>query len=138
MRKLSPFDFVNAVSFSKEKLLNDPEVDSKDYVPFIVNRALSYHLDSVLYANDMNMFHQLDKEMQFSYLLHSLRARKRFSRWMKPESNENLQLVREAFGCNVKRAIEILHLLSESDLAQLKQEQNESGVASDYGDKRLR
>lgn len=137
MKKLSPFDFVNAISYTKEPLMDDPEVYEKDYVPYIVNRSLSYHLDSILYANDMNMFHRLDKPLQFSYLLHSLRARKRFSRWSKPDSDESLKLVQKEFGCNVRRAAEILNILSESDIAQLKQQQEDASGVSGHGDKRL-
>ena len=67
---MTPFDFVNLVLHTKKP---EDELDFKDYAPFIVNRSLSYHIDCVLYANEMNLWPSTDKDMQYQYLLNSIR-----------------------------------------------------------------
>jgi hypothetical protein len=75
---MSPFDFINAINFTKENLFNDPQA-KKDYAAFIVNRGLSYFPDTVMYANEMNRFPSTPEEWQFSYFLNSIAKKKRFS-----------------------------------------------------------
>ena len=79
---MSPFDFINDINFGKKNLLKDDDkgILEKEYNSFIINRGLSYFSDTVLYANEMNLRHELDKRMQNDYLLHSIRSKKRFSK----------------------------------------------------------
>ena len=49
----------------------------KDYVPFMVNRLMSYNDDSIFYAQELNQRHQLPKRMQYDFYFHSLRGKKR-------------------------------------------------------------
>jgi hypothetical protein len=132
--KLSPFDFVNAISSSKEQLFDDPDVQESWYVPFLANRALSYHLDSIMYANDMNRYPQLDRKLQFDYHLNSIRPRKRYGKWAKPFDSDDLKLVQRAFGQKATVAAQTLALLSEADLKVIRDRYDEGGV----GDKRTR
>ena len=88
-------DWLNSVNFNKDNLIeNDPESISS-YPPYIVNRCLSGHLDTVLFANEMNRYNNLDKDMQYSFFLYTLRKRKRFSPWLKKEQVEDLDLVKK-------------------------------------------
>ena len=74
-------DWLNSINFNKENLIKeDPDI-VKQYPPFIVNKCLAGHIDTILFANEMNKYHHLDKDMQYSFLLNSLRKRKRFSPW---------------------------------------------------------
>ena len=42
-------DYLNAINFSKEKLLDTDDVTwEKKYPPFIINRCLSMHWDTVI------------------------------------------------------------------------------------------
>ena len=50
-------DWLNSINFTKEDLSED----MKSYPPYIVNRCLSGHIDCVLFANEMNKHHHLDK-----------------------------------------------------------------------------
>lgn len=117
----SPFVFVEAVSFSKVDLLEDnPELE-KDYTPFIVNKSLSYHLDALQHANEMNLYYDIDKKLQFDYLRCALRSRKRFAKWVKKPENTGLDAIQRYYGCNERDAEEILGLLSEDDLKKINE-----------------
>ena len=80
---MNPFDFVNSITYSKKDIMND--INEKEYAPFLVNRSLSYHQDTLLYANEMNSRFDVSHRLQYHYLLNSIRKRKRFAKWAKPE-----------------------------------------------------
>ena len=82
-------DWLNSINYNKDDLSED----IKTYPPYIVNRCLSGHLDCVMFANEMNMYAHLDKDMQYSFYLNSLRKRKRFSPWIKIPSNNIMDIV---------------------------------------------
>ena len=66
-------DWLNSVNFTKDDLIDDDPDTIKTYPPFIVNRCLSGHLDTILYSNEMNIHNHLDKDMQYQFYLNSLR-----------------------------------------------------------------
>lgn len=118
---MSPFDYANEILYGKKNLITD-EITEKEYNPFLVNRALSYHYDCILYANEMNRRHFLDKKMQNSFLLNTIRAKKRpFVKWAKSEKNEDIQCLKTIFGFSDSKAAEALRLLTNEQLKQLKQ-----------------
>ncbi len=117
----SPFVFVEAISFSKTDLLEDTPELEKDYIPFIVNKSLSYHLDALQHANEMNLYYDIDKKLQFDYLRHSLRSRKRFAKWGKKPENTELNNIQQYYSCNERDAEEILGLLSDDDLKKINE-----------------
>ena len=96
-------DWLNSINFTKENLIEDPDMISS-YPPYIVNRCLSGHLDTVLFANEMNKYSNLDKDMQYSFLLYTLRKRKRFSPWLKKEQVDDLDLVKKHYGYSNEKA----------------------------------
>lgn len=124
------FDFLNAVSFDKKDLIRASETPvecEKLYNPFMTNRGLSYHISSIMDANLMNQVAFLDKQLQFDFLISSVRREKRFSKWFKPEANENLELISTVYQCNLRRAQEILSVLSDDQLELIKSSQNTGG-----------
>ena len=99
-------EIVPSILQTKKSPFKD-ELDYKDYVPFVVNRALSYHLDCVLYANQMNLLPGIDKDMQYSYLLNTIRPMKRkFEPWQKSQADKNIECVKEYFGYSNQKAKE--------------------------------
>lgn len=119
MSSSNPFDYVNAILHSKKDLIVD-EITEKAYVPFLANRGLSYHHDCVLFANEMNFRHQLDKKPQFSYLLNTIRGRKRpFMKWVKPESPDALACVKLVYGYSDTKARQAISLLTTEQLEYL-------------------
>ena len=91
-------DWLNSVNFNKDDLTHDDPDCIKDYPAYIVNRCLSGHLDTVLYANEMNLHPNLDKDMQYQFFLNSLRKRKRFSPWLRKDKVENLNIIKKYYG----------------------------------------
>ena len=93
-------DYLNAINFSKKDLMDteDEQVEKK-YLPFIINRCLSYFPDTILQVNEMNLHSNLDKKMQFDFLRHSIRPRKRFSKWLKNEKTEQFEAIKKYYNC---------------------------------------
>lgn len=119
-KRLSPFDFVKSINEKTENLIQvQPEVE-KDYLPYMVNRSLSFSPDTILYANSMNERWTLDKKLQYDFLYGSVRRRRRYDKWMKREEDEMLPLVMELYKVNQRRAAEYLSLLTEEQKQQLR------------------
>ena len=92
---MKPFDYVNSINFTKKNLMKNTandELAEKDYVPFLTNKSLSYFTDTLLYANEMNRYHFLDKRLQYEFYLNSIRKKKRFAKWAKAEDNNDVML----------------------------------------------
>lgn len=126
----NPFDYVNAINFSKKDLMTGTENDElaeKSYVPFVTNRSLSYFPDTIMYAQEMNRNHHIDNKLQFDYLLGSIRPKKRFSKWAKSVSEKDLDIVMQHYKCNTKRAQEYLRLLTSEQLAQIRRSMEVGG-----------
>lgn len=119
MKDYSPFDFMNAVSFSKEDLIRDadnPDLVEKQYNPYIVNRGFANFNDTILHANEMNMRHHMFNVAQFDYYRAVLRKRKRFSKWPKADKNNDLDAIQQVYQCNRTVAKLYLKALSKEDL----------------------
>jgi hypothetical protein len=123
---MSPFQFVNEITFGKKDVMVDPDMEKK-YVPFMVNRSLSYFTDTVHMANEMNRYHHLDKKLQFQFLLNIVRKKKRFSKWVKPTTDSNVDVIKEYYGYSNEKAIQILPLLSTDQLNIIKNKVNKGG-----------
>ena len=122
-------EYLNAINYTKKNLLDtDDESVEKEYTPFVINRCLSYFVDTILYANEMNQRNQLSKKMQFDYLLNSIRKNKRYSKWLKRESEKNLDIVKEFYGYSDTKAREILDIITEDDLLWMRQKLDTGGV----------
>ena len=94
---MSPFDFTKQIEHGKKNLIDEnPELE-REYKPFIINRALSFSHDMVLYANLMNEYNHLDSKLQFDFFLNSIRPKKRYSKWLKRENNEVLELIKDYY-----------------------------------------
>ena len=113
-------DVLYSINQSKQNIFPDGMIDPRQYQPFIVNKVMSQHLDSVLYANEMNKYYSLDKKMQYDFLINSLKPRKRFSPWIKRDTLENLDLVKEYYGYSHNKAIAALRILTKSQLDEIK------------------
>lgn len=99
------------------------EQDEKSYSPFMVNRALSYHRDTVLLANEMNRYPSADKKMQYHFLLNIVRACKRpYSKWHKKAQSSDLETIKEYYGYNDAKAVEALKILSDDQIALMKKQ----------------
>lgn len=116
---MNPFDYVNSINSSKEDIMVD-ETTEKGYSPYMVNKALSYFIDTVMYANDMNERYHLDNKMQYFYLINTIRSKKRFSKWIKNVENNDLTAVQDYYGYSIEKAKVALSLLSNEQLTIIK------------------
>ena len=124
----NPFDYVKEILQGKKQLIVD-ELTEKEYNPFIVNRSLSYHKDCVLFANEMNRRHFLDKKLQNDFLLNTVRSQKRpFAKWVKSAKSEDLSCIKQVFGFSDNKASEVLRLLSKEQIQQLKEQTDIGGL----------
>lgn len=122
----NPYDFINEISHGKKDIMHD-DLEEEAYNPYITNRQLSYFPDTVMLANEMNVQHHLDKKLQFSFLLNTVRKRKRFSKWFKPELESDLEAVKEYYGYSNDKARQSLTLLTEEDLVRIRKKVNKGG-----------
>ena len=126
MSKRNPFDFVKSVSYDKKNLMVD-EVEEKAYQPFLANKSLSYHQDSVFFINEMNNRHHLDNRLQYVFLLNTLRKRQRFSKWSKPYVSKKLDTLKEYYQISTREAKEYVNLLSDKQYRELKNRMKTGG-----------
>jgi|TARA_B100001287_G_scaffold276462_1_gene287372 hypothetical protein len=123
---MNPFDFVNAINYDKQDIMVD-DIAEKQYVPFMVNRSLSYFQDTVLMANEMNLNAHLDNRLQFDFFINIVRKRKRFSKWFKPETQSDVEVVKTYYGYSNEKARQVLSLLTKDQIEVLKKKVNKGG-----------
>ena len=113
-------DWLNSINFNKDDLTEDDEHIIKSYPPFIINKCLSGHIDSVLFANEMNRYHFLDKDMQYKFYLNILRKRKRFSPWIRKDKVSDLDIVKSYYGYSNEKARQVMRILSTEQIDYMK------------------
>ena len=120
-------DWLNSINFNKNNLIEEDPESISSYPAYIVNRCLSGHLDTVLFANEMNKYSNLDKDMQYSFFLYTLRKRKRFSPWLKKEQVEDLDLVKKHYGYSNEKAKVAVSLLTKTQLEYIRNKHDMGG-----------
>ena len=116
---MNPFEYANAINYTKKNIMVD-DLAEKAYLPYLMNRQLSYFPDTVLAANEMNRNHHLDNRLQFDFFINIIRKRKRFSKWFKPEQISDLETIKQYYGYSNEKARQVLSLLSTEQINELK------------------
>jgi hypothetical protein len=123
-------EVIPSILQTKKNVLVD-EFDIKEYKKqaYMVNRSLSYHMDCVLYANEMNINSSIDPDMQYQYLLNTVRSMKRkFQPWQKSEADKDIEYVKQYFGFSNEKAKEALRILNDEQIAEIKTKTAKGGV----------
>jgi len=122
-------DYLNAINFSKEKLLDsDDETWEKKYPSFVINRCMSMFWDCIAQANEMNGYHFLDKKIQFDFFINSIRKQKRFGgKWLSQAKLKDMEYVKEYYGYSNEKAKEALNILTEEQIDNIKESLNKGG-----------
>jgi hypothetical protein len=120
-------DWLNSINFTKENLIEDPSV-IKEYPPYIINRCLSGHLDCIMFANEMNKYSFLDKDMQYSFYLNTLRKKKRFSPWLRKDKVTDLEIIKQYYGYSNEKASNALKILTPEQIKFIKQRLDTGGM----------
>ena len=132
MKKEEPYalkHYLNAINYTKEKLMDaDDEMWEKKYPSFIVNKALSAFEECILLVNELNINPHIDKKLQFSFLINSVRIKKRFSPWLRKSKINDLDICKEYYGYNNEKAKEALRILTKQQLQIIKQKLNRGGT----------
>lgn len=128
---MNPFDYVNSITTTKKNMMvgtENDELAEKGYTPFIVNKALSYFPDTILYANEVNRLSHVDNSLQYHYLLNSIRPQKRFAKWAKKEDSDGLEAVKQYYGYSNEKAYQALSILSKDQLNHIKEQLEQGGM----------
>ena len=121
-------DWLNSINFNKNNLIEeDPDV-IKDYAPYIINRCLSGHVDCIMFANEMNKYSFLDKDMQYSFYLNTLRKKKRFSPWLRKDKVTDLEIIKQYYGYSNEKASQALKILTPEQISYIKQRLDTGGL----------
>lgn len=130
-KKLNFFPLLNEINMSKQDLFRNGETDvesiQKAYDPFMINRGLSFFIDTILHANEMNMRPGIDKVMQNDFYLARVRKRKRFSKWFKGTKSKDVQAVAKYFNYSYSRAEQVMGLIDNETIKNIKLTQEEGG-----------
>ena len=108
------------IDYTEIMIEQDPSL-IKDYAPYIINRCLSGNLDCIMFVNEMNKYPNLDKDLQYSFYLNTLRKKKRFSPWLRKDKVTDLQCVKQYYGYSNEKASQALKILSKQQLEFIKQ-----------------
>ena len=122
-------DYLNSINLNKNNLMDedsDPAWKSK-YPAYIINKCMSHHMDTVMYANEMNQYSFLDSKMQYDFYIHIVRPKRRFSPWGKKQKIDDLDLVKRYYGYSTDKAIQALRILSPNQIDYIKDKLNKGG-----------
>ena len=121
-------DWLNSINFNKTNLIEEDPSEIKNYPPYIINRCLSGHLDCIMFANEMNKYSFLDKDMQYSFYLNTLRKKKRFSPWLRKDKVTDLEIVKQYYGYSNEKASQALKILTAEQITFIKQRLDTGGM----------
>ena len=121
-------DWLNTINSSKKNLIDEDPLLEKKYLPYVINRCMSGHLDCIMYANEMNISSHLDKKLQYDFYLNTLRSKKRFSPWIRKEELKNIDLIKSYYGYSTEKAKQVLPLLTEKQLNFISEKLDTGGL----------
>jgi hypothetical protein len=121
-------DWLNSINVTKKNLIEEDPSLIREYPPYIINKCLSGHLDCVLFANEMNKYPHLDKDMQYSFLINTLRKKKRYSPWLRKDIVKDLECVKKYYGYSNEKASQALKILTTDQLNWIKQRLDTGGL----------
>ena len=122
-------EYLNAINFTKKNLMDsDDLLWQKKYPSFIVNKILSGFQDCIMLVNEMNRNHFMDKDMQFQFLLNSIRSKKRYSPFLRAEKLNDLDVVKEYYGYNNEKAKSALDILTKDEVKLIKEKLFKGGT----------
>ena len=122
-------DYLNSINFTKKDLMKSEDKEwIKKYPAFIINKILSGFQDTIMLVNEVNRNHFLDKDMQYSFLLNSIRSKKRFSPFLRANKLKDIDLVKEYYGYSNEKAKSALDILTKDQLKLIKQKLYKGGT----------
>ena len=122
-------EYLNAINFTKKDLMkSEDDLWKKKYPPFIVNKMLSAFSDTIMLVNEMNRNHFIDKDMQFQFLLNSIRTKKRYSPFLRASKLKEIECVKEYYGYSNDKAKSALDILTKDQIKMIKEKLYKGGT----------
>ena len=121
-------DWLNSINQTKNNIMETDSDSIREYTPYIINKCLSGSVDCILFTNEMNLYHSLDKDMQYSFYLNIVRKRKRFSPWLHKDKVKDLECVKKYYGYSNEKASQALKILSKDQINFIKQRLDTGGT----------
>lgn len=122
----SPFDYINTIN-NKTPQIEMDSVGMLDYNPFIINRGLSNNIQTVLFANEMNRYSFIPKNWQYDFYWYGVPKGKRFDKWAKKNSDDDINSIKEYYHINRMRAEEYMKILTPEQIELIKQKLKKGG-----------
>ena len=107
---------------------SDDPMWEKKYPAFMVNKVLSGFSDTIMPCNEMNRNHFLDRDMQFQFLLNSIRSKKRFTPYVRRSKIKDIECVKEYYGYSNDKAKSALDILTKEQLKLIKESLYKGGT----------
>ena len=120
-------DYLNSINFSKNYPMNEDPAWEKNYPTYVINKCLSHHMDTIMFANEMNMNTGLESRLQYDFFINIVRSRKRFSPWGKKQKIDDLELVKQYYGYSYEKAKQALEILTPQQINFIKDKLNTGG-----------
>tara|TARA_B100001175_G_scaffold123734_1_gene105399 strand:- start:92 stop:478 length:387 start_codon:yes stop_codon:yes gene_type:complete len=122
-------EYLNAINFTKNDLMkSEDDLWKKKYPAFIVNKMLSAFSDTIMLVNEMNRNHFIDKDMQFQFLLNSIRTKKRYSPFLRANKLKEIECVKEYYGYSNDKAKSALDILTNDEIKLIKEKLYKGGI----------
>jgi len=122
-------DYLPAINHTKKNLMDsDDPMWEKKYPAYMVNKVLSGFQDTVMLCNEMNRNHFLDRDMQFQFLLNSIRSKKRFTPYVRRSKIKDIECVKEYYGYSNDKAKSALDILTKEQLKLIKESLYKGGT----------
>ena len=123
---MNHFDYLTSINDTKKDIMVD-DLAEKDYNSFMINRGLSYFIDTILTANEMNTKYFIDKRMQYDFHMNLVRKKKRWSKWNKAEVDKDIKVVKEYYNYSNEKARQALTILTPENIEDLKKRLRKGG-----------
>jgi len=120
-------DYLNTINQTKQYLMDEDPGWENNYPAYVINKCMSQHMDTIMYANEMNQYQGLDKKLQYDFFINIVRPRKRFSPWGKKQKVKDLELVKQYYGYSTEKALQALRILSPEQLEIIRDKLNKGG-----------
>ena len=127
MVKRNPFDYVKAITETKEDLMEHKSGEA-GYNAYLTVKALSKFQDCLFYANEMNTRYHLSNKLQFDFFINICRQKKRWSKWTKKKVSDDLEFVSEYYGYSLEKAEQALRILTDEDIENLRKKRRKGGT----------
>ena len=121
-------DWLNSINQTKKHLIDEDPSIEKEYPPYIINRCFSGHIDTLMFANEMNKYNFLAKKLQYDFFINIVRKKKRFSPWLRKEKIKDLDLVKQYYGYSNEKAMQALTILNKRQLDYIRERLDVGGT----------